>query len=206
MSDDKNIYRGLSSQRSHHIAWCTANQCIVHQLKYWLYKSKEGSSSVGPTPTTRWVPLKVADPLGYTRFGISPICLSSCRSLPTCKRQRRQDRSCHGHRNFRTSAACVNLCPSYTAPYLNARWGLFDIHAQKTSRKSTSVHADALRLFGTNRGQVTSFVKLPRRPRDRTGPAPECREAVNKPRAAPGDGSCGLIRRCEARSPAAGGG
>lgn len=43
-------------------AWCTANQCTIHQLKYWLYKSNLGSSSVGPTPTTRWVPLKVADP------------------------------------------------------------------------------------------------------------------------------------------------
>ncbi|WP_336788304.1 IS66 family insertion sequence element accessory protein TnpA [Paenibacillus sp. MMO-177] len=31
-------------------AWCTANQCSVEQLKYWLYKFKRSTSQVTPKP------------------------------------------------------------------------------------------------------------------------------------------------------------
>lgn len=40
-------------------AWCTANQFKLDQLKYWLRKTKETSSSVSATPSTRWMPLTV---------------------------------------------------------------------------------------------------------------------------------------------------
>jgi hypothetical protein len=46
-------------------AWCTANQFTKDQLKYWLYKAKNVSSSVPtsstPPPPARWLPLTVAD-------------------------------------------------------------------------------------------------------------------------------------------------
>jgi hypothetical protein len=42
-------------------AWCTANQCTIHQLKYWLYKAKNFMPSPSTDSTLRWVPLAVAD-------------------------------------------------------------------------------------------------------------------------------------------------
>lgn len=50
-------------------AWCTANQCSVEQLKYWLYKMKRVSSSVAPDPKTspiQFVPLATDDLPGGT--------------------------------------------------------------------------------------------------------------------------------------------
>lgn len=40
-------------------AWCAANQCIVHQLKYWLTKSKAASSAIKPA-SSHFVSLKVS--------------------------------------------------------------------------------------------------------------------------------------------------
>lgn len=46
-------------------AWCTANQCSVEQLKYWLYKIKRVSSSATPDPSpVQFVPLATVDLLG----------------------------------------------------------------------------------------------------------------------------------------------
>jgi hypothetical protein len=42
-------------------AWCTANHFTMDQLKYWIRKMKDVPSSAVPTPSTRWVPLSVAD-------------------------------------------------------------------------------------------------------------------------------------------------
>lgn len=53
-------------------AWCAANQIKREQLKYWLRKSKEDVSSGSPTPSTRWVPLTVANP-SDTRVSTSSL-------------------------------------------------------------------------------------------------------------------------------------
>ncbi|MEF3310861.1 IS66 family insertion sequence element accessory protein TnpB [Paenibacillus sp. GYB004] len=47
-------------------AWCAAHDCTVHQMKYWLYKSKtrtpsDSTGSSTPAPATRFVPLTVAE-------------------------------------------------------------------------------------------------------------------------------------------------
>ncbi|WJQ80165.1 IS66 family insertion sequence element accessory protein TnpA [Brevibacillus brevis] len=50
-------------------AWCTANQCSVEQLKYWLYKINRVSSRATPDPKTspvQFVPLAAVDLPGST--------------------------------------------------------------------------------------------------------------------------------------------
>lgn len=42
-------------------AWCAANQFTLHQLKYWLRKLKDVSSTALQTDSARWVPLSVTD-------------------------------------------------------------------------------------------------------------------------------------------------
>jgi hypothetical protein len=43
--------------------WCAANQCTIHQLKYWLRKPNNVFSSNTLTPSTNWVPLTVSSPI-----------------------------------------------------------------------------------------------------------------------------------------------
>ncbi|WP_223836746.1 IS66 family insertion sequence element accessory protein TnpA [Paenibacillus oceani] len=38
-------------------AWCSAHQCSIDQLKYWLYKANRTSSSVKPFTSPVWAPL-----------------------------------------------------------------------------------------------------------------------------------------------------
>jgi hypothetical protein len=42
-------------------AWCTANQCSIDQLKYWLYKAKDKLPSPSTNSSLRWVPLEAID-------------------------------------------------------------------------------------------------------------------------------------------------
>ena len=42
-------------------AWCTANQCSIDQLKYWLYKAKDKLPSPSTNASRRWVPLEAID-------------------------------------------------------------------------------------------------------------------------------------------------
>lgn len=39
-------------------AWCDANGCTISQLKYWLYKAKNVSSTTS-SPSTRFMPITV---------------------------------------------------------------------------------------------------------------------------------------------------
>ncbi|MGG4142284.1 DDE-type integrase/transposase/recombinase [Paenibacillus algorifonticola] len=50
---------------------CAANECTIHQLKYWLYKSKSKQSSVSQTLSPQWVPITVTGKDTFTGHAAS---------------------------------------------------------------------------------------------------------------------------------------